>query len=144
MLTSTADDVDVDVAVSRAQFHSDDWRTIVLHRPMRASNDEPFARFLDHLRAGACVNDDLNLVNSRRVATINDARVLALIDDGARIVVPHNNQRDVINLIAARRWAASRELPLTFYSSFDTRAPLVRSAAITTCCRSTTTTTTAL
>lgn len=112
-----------DVALSRDMFQSNDWLSIVLHRLMRAASDAAFACLLENLRKGTCTGADLALINSRRVASINDVAVINSIDNGGKIIVTTNAERDALNLAATKRWAAQHQQSLTFYSTSDVRVP---------------------
>lgn len=122
MLTSTTTIGDISVNESRAAFNDGSlWSTIVLHRPMRSIDDPPFARLLDNMRVGKCDAQDLVLVNSIRVDSINDPRVLRHIDNNAKIIVNNNNLRDSFNMTVSARWASLHCASMAYFMAADKR-----------------------
>ena len=122
MLTSTKTISDISVNESRIAFNDgSQWRTIVLHRPMRSIHDLPFARLLDNMRVGKCDAQDLDIVNNIRVDSITDPRVLRHIDKNAKIIVNNNNLRDSFNMTLSARWAKLHGAPMTYFKAADKR-----------------------
>ena len=94
---------------------------VTLNEQMRAAEDEPLRALLSRVRTRSCTEDDVALVNSRRVDALSDARVLAAIDAGAVVICERNSLREAIGEAAARRFAALRGGPLQIYAAHDYR-----------------------